>query len=344
MKKTAELTFIITDTHFGVKQNSTTWLNSQMDFFYKQLIPHIKQCKESELYHSIRLIHMGDVFDSRSTISTMVATRVIEAFKELCKYCKVYIVAGNHDFYSPNSDEVDTLNLLLYNIAGVTLYTKDYAIVKISNTKTYELFIPWYQWGSKDIDSIIERYGKDIVNVFAHADIVTESIPFTHLSKETRVFSGHLHIPNIKKNLYNLGSCYALNFADANHERGYYVMVDNGKPEFYPNKCSIRFWRLYNEDIFDKKKTNKISNGDYVELYISQLNMSDPRYVERINEMTKQLKNIWVIPQTEETLGEDLEKFEGYDIEKITKKMIPDELKDKFEMVLNLAQKSVIIN
>ena len=192
MKKTAELTFIITDTHFGVKQNSTTWLNSQMDFFYKQLIPHIKQCKESELYHSIRLIHMGDVFDSRSTISTLVATRVVELFTELCKYCRVHIVAGNHDFYSPNSDEVDTLNLLLKN-TGATLYTKDYAMVQIPNTKTYELFIPWYQWGSETIDSIMERLGKDAVNVFTHADIVNEQIPFPHLSKETREI-GRAHV------------------------------------------------------------------------------------------------------------------------------------------------------
>lgn len=343
MKKTAELTFIITDTHFGVKQNSTTWLNSQMDFFYKQLIPHIKQCKESELYHSIRLIHMGDVFDSRSTISTLVATKVVELFTELCKWCEVIIIAGNHDFYSPNSDEVDTLNLLLKN-TGATLYTKDFEMNRIPNTNDYELFIPWYKWGNETIDSMMQYYGEGIVNIFAHTDIVNERIPFTHLSEETRVFSGHIHIPYFKKNLYNVGSCFALDFADANRERGYYVMVDNGKPEFYPNKCSIKFWRLYNEDIFNKKKIDKISNKDYVEVYVSQTNMMDVKYVERINEMTKELKNIWIIPQTEELVGDDLERFEGYDIEKITMNMIPDELKDKFEQVLNSLQGSVIIN
>ena len=343
MKKTSEITFIITDTHFGVKQNSTTWLNSQMDFMYKQLLNHIQMSVESELYHKVRLIHMGDVFDSRSTISTLVATRVVELFTELCKWCEVIIIAGNHDFYSPNSDEVDTLNLLLKN-TGATLYTKDFEMNRIPNTKNYELFIPWYKWGSETIDSMMNYHGKEIVNVFAHADIVTESIPFAHLSKETRVFSGHLHIPSFKKNLYNVGSCFALNFADANQERGYYVMVDNGKPEFYPNKHSIKFWRLYNEDIFNKKKTDKISNKDYVEVYISQTNMMDAKYIEKINEMTKELKNIWVIPQTEESVGDDLEKFEGYDIEKITKKMIPDELKDKFEQVLNSIQKQVIID
>ena len=337
------ITFIITDTHFGVKQNSTTWLNSQMEFIYKQLIPHIEQCKNSDLYDKIRLIHLGDVFDSRSTISTMVATKVIEAFTKLGELCEVHIIAGNHDFYSPNSDEIDTLTLLLKNVNGVTLYTKDCELFRIPNTKTYELFIPWYKWGSDIVHSMIQCHAKDIKNIYAHTDLVNDPIPYAFLDRNTKVFSGHVHIPNIKKNLYTIGSCYALNFADANNERGYYTMIDN-KPEFHPNNFSIRFWRLYNEDIFDKKKTNKISNKDYVEMYISQSNMADPKYIERINEATKELKNIWVIPQTEERLGDDMEKFEGYDIEKITEKMIPEELKDKFNMVLNSIQKSVIIN
>lgn len=339
----SKITFIITDTHFGVKQNSTTWLNSQLDFMYKQLIPHIQQCIDSELYDSIRLIHLGDVFDSRSTISVFVATKVVELFTKLSSMCEVRIVAGNHDFYSPNSDEVDSLNLLLKN-TGAILYTTDYEKVRIPGTETYELFIPWYKWGNEVVDSMMQCYGKNIVNVFTHADIVSEQIPFTFLNKETRVFSGHIHIPNFKKNLYNTGSCYSLDFADANQERGYYVMVDNGAPIFYCNNCSIKFWRLYNEDIFNKKKVNNITGNDYVELYISQTNMADPKYLEKINELACSLRNVWIIPQTEEVLSDDLEKFEGYDIEKITMKMIPDELKDKFEMVLNSLQKQVIIN
>ena len=339
----SKITFIITDTHFGVKQNSSTWLNSHLDFMYKQLIPHIQQCIDSELYDSIRLIHLGDVFDSRSTISTFVATKVVELFAKLSSMCEVHVVAGNHDFYSPNSDEVDSLNLLLKN-TGSILHTKDYEKVRIPETETYELFIPWYKWGNDVIDSMMQHHGKEIVNVFTHADIVSEQIPFTFLNKETRVFSGHIHTPSIKKNLYNLGSCYAINFADANQERGYYVMVDNGDPIFYCNNCSIKFWRLYNEDIFNKKKVNNITGNDYVELYISQTNMADPKYLEKINEIACCLRIVWIIPQTEVVLSDYLEKFEGYDIEKITMKMIPDELKDKFEMVLNSLQKQVIIN
>lgn len=326
------ITFIITDTHFGIKQNSATWLNSQLDFMYNQLIPHIQQVKDSDLYSEIRLIHMGDVFDSRSTISTLVAMKVVDLFTKLSSLCNVHIIAGNHDFYSPNSDDVDTLTLLLKN-TGATLYIKDFVKNPIPGTNTWEMFIPWYKWGNDTIDSMMKCHGKDIVNVFTHADIVHEQIPFQNLNKNTRVFSGHLHIPSIKKNLYNLGSCYALDFADANHDRGYYTMVDNNKPEFHPNKCSIKFWRLYNADIFDNKKISNINKNDYIELYISQLNMAETKFVEKINEYTKQFKNIWIIPQPSE-VEYDLEKFEGYDIEKITKNMIPKELKNKFDMIL----------
>lgn len=324
----SKISFIITDTHFGVKQNSATWINSQLDFIYNQLIPHIQQCKDSGLYDKIRLIHMGDVFDSRSTISTMIATKVVEAFKKLVELCgenNIYIVAGNHDFYSPNSDTIDSLSLLLKNL-NINLCIQD--ILHEDN----DLFIPWYQWGSNESNELIES-GR-VKNIFTHADIVTEPIPYLH-TKNINIFSGHLHIPSIKKNLYNLGSCYALNFADANHDRGYYTIIDDNKPEFHPNNHSIRFWRLYNEDIFNSKKFKLIRSGDYVELYISQSNMSIPEYIEKINKYTQELKNIWVIPQTETILNEDMEKFEGYDIEKITERMIPTELKDKFKMVLN---------
>ena len=35
-------TILFTDTHFGIKQNSITWFNSQKDFIVNQLIPYIK--------------------------------------------------------------------------------------------------------------------------------------------------------------------------------------------------------------------------------------------------------------------------------------------------------------
>ena len=58
-----ETIVLFTDTHFGVKNNSMTWLNSQLNFIYKQFIPDLQELKKQG--HDITLIHLGDVFDSR---------------------------------------------------------------------------------------------------------------------------------------------------------------------------------------------------------------------------------------------------------------------------------------
>ena len=309
-------TILITDTHFGTRQNSMTWLNSQMDFIYNQLIPYIKR------QDKVKLIHLGDVFDSRSTISTMVASKVVEAFKEITKYVdKFIIIGGNHDFYSPNSDEVDTLNLLLGNL-DIDIITKG---MKIDG---YNLYVPWYQWHENPqcIQDLIDTH--KIKRLFTHADIVNE--PVNIYCRE--IYSGHIHIPYCKGNIKNLGSTYPLNFADSNAPRGFYVIHEDDKLEFIENKESIKFYRLYNEDLFTDRKWNK---NDYIELYITQANLSNPKYIDRINDIVKNWKNVWIIPQVEHINTFDEKTFEGYDIESITRDMIPDDLKNKFDKILS---------
>ena len=303
-----EKTVLFTDTHFGVKNNSMTWLNSQLDFIYKQFIPDLQELKKQG--HTITLIHLGDVFDSRSTISTYVATKVREAFYDLRQVVdKFHIIAGNHDYYSPNSSEVCSVDLLLHGL--------DINIHSQVSYLTYEgdLYLPWYQYQEVDAVNQLIEMGK-VKRIFTHADIVTERVPYLGIP----IFSGHLHIPDIKPeiNRFNLGSCFALNFADANNHRGYYILSGQNW-KFIPNIQSIQYWRLYDEDIFDVYNSY-IKDGDYIEVYISQSNMSHPDYIEKMNEMTKQYKNIWIIPKAEDFVGDQLEKFEGYDIESIVRK------------------------
>ena len=179
-------TILLTDTHFGVKNNSMTWLHSQMDFVYNQLIPFIKEKRESMGDgDTIRIIHLGDVFDSRSSVSTMIATKVVQCFGELSKLVdKFYIIAGNHDYYSPTSNEVNTLDLMFRNL-NITLVTN-----RVLGDGD-DLLIPWYEYGNPAIQKFIDTH--DIKRIFVHADIVNEKIPY----KGVEVYSGHVHIPNL---------------------------------------------------------------------------------------------------------------------------------------------------
>lgn len=310
-------TILITDTHYGTRQNSINWLNSQCKFIYEQLIPYIKECNEE-----VKLIHLGDVFDSRSTISTMVADKVIHMFKDLSEIVKDFIIiAGNHDYYSPNSDSLNTIDLLFDHL-NIKLVTKS---VVIDNKNIY---IPWYKWIEEPqmIQDLINTHG--IENAFTHADIVNEPVNIYC----RHIYSGHIHIPYCKGNIRNLGSTYPLNFADANTPRGFYVIHDDNVLEFIENVKSIRFHRLYNEDIFTMDNMNEL---DYIELYINQTNLSNQRYINQINFISKKWKNVWIIPQVEliESEIQDVQ-FSGYDIESITKEMIPNHLLDKFNIIL----------
>lgn len=311
-------TILITDTHFGVRQNSLTWLESQCSFIEKQLIPYIKENK------NIRLIHLGDVFDSRSSISTMVASRVVSIFKDISEIVKEFIIiGGNHDYYSPNSDSVDTINLLLGHL-NIKIVTKQTMVDKESGN----LYIPWYQW--LEMPQMIQNLIDDnnIKRVFTHADIINEPINI----RCDHIYSGHIHIPYCKGKIRNLGSTYALNFADANQPRGFYVIHEDDRFEFIENKESIKFHRLYNEDIFTKLNMSK---SDYIELYINRDNMAQQSYMNKIDFITKNWKNVWIIPQVVVNESIDNIEFSGYDIESISRELVPENLKEKFEVIVN---------
>lgn len=303
---------IFTDTHFGWKNNSITWLNSQINFIYNQFIPKIKELKKQ---NKVRVIHCGDVFDSRSTISTYIATKVVNVFNDIRKECDEFvIVCGNHDFYSPNSDTVNTVKLLLNN-SNIIIVDQE-----IYETENHS-FIPWYIWESGDFE-ISGKY------VFCHADIVGGVIPDSCVSKS--IYSGHIHTPLIrqKRGLYNLGSCYSLTFADANSDRGFYILKD-GNISFVKNDFSIKFYRLYNEEILNAEISN-YNQDDYIELYAKESNLSREEYINAIKKFTNKFNHLWIIPQVYnggETINED---FKEYDIAAIIESMIPEDLQEYY--------------
>lgn len=321
------ITVLITDTHFGTHNNSMTWLKSQREFFEKQFIPHIKDLKEKG--YSIRVVHCGDVFDSRSTINTYIATAVVDIFSQICDVVdKFVIVGGNHDFYNPTDDSVDTISLIFNQ-----LRTTD-CLQIITKTKSMDtwgsetsLYVPWYEWLNQDgLKEWLK--GQKIDKIFTHADLAREETDI-----KNTIITGHIHTPFFKNNILNLGSTFALTFTDCNAKRGFYEYEDGGSLHFIENEYSIRFWRFSHKEILSIP--DYIKPNDYIELYATKAMLSRKNYMDACNEWFDRFKNVTTIPQIDET-GEseiDIKQFEGYDIEKMTERLIPEELKDKFEQI-----------
>lgn len=321
-------TVILSDTHYGIKQNSITWMNSQIDFIYKEFIPCIKHLQKED---SVQVIHCGDMFDSRSSINPFVASNVRKAFKEIAKLCPVYVIAGNHDFYSPNDDDISALDFTMSNIENLYILRDNIRCLLDSNDNVESLLVPWYEFDKKEVlEDMINTYHPK--NIFCHTDLTRLSDEYKQILKGITVYSGHIHTPQKNKNLITLGSTYSLTFADCNSDRGFYIL-DNRTDEllFVKAKNIIKFWRFYNNEIFDID-IDKVKN-DYIELYINKINLLNEKFTEHISLLTSKIHNIVVVPNADiETVNEDVE-FTNYNIEEICEANIPKELMDKFKEI-----------
>lgn len=296
--------FLFTDTHFGIKNYSMSWWKSQRDFIYKQFIPSIRDYGDN-----IRVIHLGDVFDSRSGINTLIAAGVRKIFEDIASLdCvkEIIIIAGNHDFYSPVTDEYCTIETILNNIPKTRLVLRE-----IYETET-SVFVPWFI-AEQGLDKLPNKI------IYTHTDI-------TGLSFSKPVYSGHIHWPKIENNSYNLGSCYPLTFADSNSTRGFYIKTPC-ELRFVPNNISIKFWRIYGEEIFNAS----FEAHDYIEIYIDRESLVKPEYQACINELRATYKNLWIIPQQKDIELKTVDMTA--DIEDIIESHIPENLLDKFNII-----------
>lgn len=343
MQETKEkFKILISDTHFGVRQNSRTWLRSQEAYFVNNLFPFIKSLPDNQL---VELVHLGDVFDSRCSLDTRTAKKAMELFKELYDILKdknedndLIFIAGNHDYYSPDEvhSSVNNLDQHMYpHIPNAIYITTDLLL------RGDDLFIPWFLM-NENPERLIKILNKTTAkNIFTHTDLShLDGGVYKALSRFDGVYSGHVHTPSQHRNLYCIGSCFQLTMIDSNKYRGYWIL-QNGNLSIIPNNESIRLWRWRNDDIFSPEIDKNLDvygpRYDIAEIYITNDNLSKFDYMNRIKLISKHFKYPpMVIPISETFISEDdISELENYNIDTICEEQIPERLIEKFNIIRN---------
>nr|DAS75402.1 MAG TPA: endonuclease subunit [Caudoviricetes sp.] len=223
--------YIITDTHFGSHQNSKSWLDDNLGFFYQQFIPQIKKQKLENPTQQFHLIHCGDVFDVRYSINLEIGTRVKQLFKDLLEpslFDQITIIGGNHDYYQNYTNDNCSIDLILGELTESLEYKNKIKLI----TQTIEIdeennfiFIPWIlddPAGNtmeytinilKDYFEYIlkENNSNKSINIFCHLDIFGQfDVNHNHIEPilniiqkysgldsidQINIFSGHIHGP-----------------------------------------------------------------------------------------------------------------------------------------------------
>lgn len=327
-------TVIITDTHFGIKNNSQKWLAKQKEGLY-EVLDYIHDYKYNNPNNEVLLVHCGDVFDSRSSINTMVLKEVRDVLYQLADAVSEFIIiGGNHDYYSPQEEhlEVNSLDLLIDH-PNIHLITKGYDIRGI-NGFMY-MFVPYYSFdGDKyNLTDILKQYDPKVV--FTHADL------YGTFFGGKIVVAGHIHTPVSYGNSHNICSTFATSFADANSERGFYTLdctQFSYDLQLHPLKNIINFHTLFDnsDDFFNLKSVNTY---DYMRIYLSPEHRQEARFMRVVEKYQKVCDNVDVIIYNN---VEDCEhSFSNViDIDSIIIDMIPNHLKEKFETIKCMTLKS----
>ena len=241
---------IITDQHFGARNDSIAFLDFFEKFYDNTFFPALDA-------NSIdTVLVLGDTFDRRKYVNFYALDRAKKMFFDKLEErgIRVHMLAGNHDTYYKNTNEVNSPDLLLVEYGNIDVISKPETIV-IDGTCI--CMMPWicpenYQ---ESLDHITNTKAEICMGHFEIAGFAMHRGMESNdgLAKETfqkfdLVFSGHYHHRSSDKHIHYLGNPYELTWQDYNDPRGFHLFdLDTRELEFICNPYRM-FERLeYND-------------------------------------------------------------------------------------------------
>ncbi len=241
---------IITDQHFGARNDSIAFLDFFEKFYDNIFFPALDENNINTV------LVLGDTFDRRKYVNFYALDRAKKMFFDKLEErgIRVHMLAGNHDTYYKNTNEVNSPDLLLTEYNNIDVISKPETIV-IDGTPI--CMMPWicpenYQ---ESLDHIKNTKADICMGHFEIAGFAMYRGMESHdgLAKETfekfdLVFSGHYHHRSSDKHIHYLGNPYELTWQDYNDPRGFHLFdLETRGLEFVVNTYRM-FERLeYND-------------------------------------------------------------------------------------------------
>jgi DNA repair exonuclease SbcCD nuclease subunit len=243
---------LITDQHFGVRNDNQSFINHYKKFYNEIVIPFIKVSKIDTV------IALGDTFDKRRSINFMSLNEAKEMWFNPLEEMGVtmHMLTGNHDIYYKNTLRINAPRELLGEYGNITVHDSPTTVVFDGLPI---LLLPWLCDDNRDrsFDEITNSpanvcMGHLELNGFeAHPGHVMEGgMDASVFSKFDRVFSGHYHMKSTKGNVTYLGNPYQLYWNDYASKRGFHVFdTDTLKTTFYRNPFDMFHKLHYNDGV-----------------------------------------------------------------------------------------------
>ncbi len=241
---------IIPDMHIGISEHKELFNKYHMkciDYIYSEF-------KKLNIEH---IIYLGDIFDKRYSISVKTLKQAKDIFNNDFKQ---YFLLGNHDVTYKNSNELNSVEILLGEKNKVVVNTPEE--IHLGNKKF--LLVPWIN--KTNIEKVTEIINDSTAEyLLGHLDlngfemirgIVSSNGQFklSLLKKFIHVISGHFHCFSQRKNITYLGSVSEMTWNDHNVKK-YAGYLETDTDEFNTIEIPYSIYKVIriksNKDIQD---------------------------------------------------------------------------------------------
>jgi DNA repair exonuclease SbcCD nuclease subunit len=259
---------IITDQHFGARNDSVSFLDFYQKFYDNTFFPTL----ESNGIDTVLIL--GDTFDRRKYVNFYALDRAKKMFfdKLASMNITVHMLAGNHDTYFKNTNEVNSPDLLLKEYSNIHVID-DPQTIYVGGTAI--CMMPWicpenYQ---ESLDQLKQTQADLCMGHFEIAGFAMyrgmeshEGLDKKVFDKFDMVFSGHYHHRSDDGHIYYLGNPYELTWQDYNDPRGFHLFdLDTRELEFIRNPYTM-FARVEYDD--KEKEPVELDTLDLAEKYV----------------------------------------------------------------------------
>lgn len=295
---------IITDQHFGARNDSTHFLDYYEKFYKDTFFPKLKE----EGINTVLIL--GDTFDRRKYVNFYSLKRTKEMFFEPLREMgiKAFMLAGNHDTYFKNTNDVNSVRLLLQEYNNITVIDSPITI-EVSDTAI--CMMPWICPENYDESiNVINTTEADIC--MGHFEIAgfamhrgmpsQEGLSRDMFKKFDTVFSGHYHHRSAQDNIRYLGNPYELTWQDYNDPRGFHLFDLASRDLKFIENPNVMFHRITYDD--KEESITEITNkeldkftGTYVKVVV--LNKTNPYLFDKF------MNNLYNVNPIDITIAED---------------------------------------
>ena len=260
---------LITDTHWGVRNDNVAFMDNSKMFLEKTFFPYIDD------NHISTVVHLGDLVDRRKYVNINTARRLREDFlKPLSdRNLDVHFIAGNHDTYFKNTNDINSLRELIVGKYPTFKVYSNYP-VEVEFENLIVLMLPWICDENRKV-SFEKIKSTPAQIIMGHLELagfemykgsmVSHGDDRNIFNRFDLVLSGHYHHRSSDGTICYLGSHGEFTWSDYDDPKGFHILdTETRELTFIKNPYTMFEKVWYNdtdtkflETIFDYSKYRK---------------------------------------------------------------------------------------